>query len=73
MIKSILLGVVVIIIVIQFIRPSKNLSDDTSKDIGVIYAEPEEVKAILENPATIVIPIKRLIHGMPKFSLYDGG
>jgi hypothetical protein len=48
MIKKILLGVVVIIIVIQFIRPSKNLSADISKDISVIYAEPEEVKAILE-------------------------
>jgi cytochrome c551/c552 len=47
MIKKILLAVVVIIIIIQFIRPSKNLSDDTSKDISVIYAEPEEVKAIL--------------------------
>jgi Haem-binding domain len=48
MIKKILFGIAIILIIIQFIRPSKNLSDDTSKDIRVIYAEPEEVKAILE-------------------------
>jgi len=48
MIKRILIALAMVLIIIQFIRPSKNLSADTSKDISTLYAVPEDVKAILE-------------------------
>ncbi|HLY71214.1 MAG TPA: heme-binding domain-containing protein [Puia sp.] len=48
MIKKILLGIAIILILVQFIRPAKNLSADTSADISKKYAVPADVKAILE-------------------------
>jgi hypothetical protein len=48
MIKKILFGILIIIIIIQFIRPAKNLSGDVSKDISTAYTVPDDVKAILE-------------------------
>ncbi|HSZ86709.1 MAG TPA: heme-binding domain-containing protein [Puia sp.] len=48
MIKKILLGIAMIIIIIQFIRPAKNLSGNGSRDISLIYKEPEDVKTILD-------------------------
>jgi Haem-binding domain len=48
MIRKILIGLAILVIIIQFFRPSKNLSDDTSKDIGTLYNVPEDVKVILQ-------------------------
>lgn len=48
MIKKILYGIAIILIIIQFIRPTKNLSGDVSKNISALYAMPQNVKAILE-------------------------
>jgi hypothetical protein len=48
MLKKIIIGIAIILIIIQFIRPSKNVSGDTSKDVGTIYAVPQDVKSILD-------------------------
>ena len=48
MIKKILLGLGVILIIIQFIRPAKNNSNDTQYHISNNYNVPTEVKHILE-------------------------
>jgi hypothetical protein len=48
MIRKILIGLAIIFIIIQFFRPSKNLSDDTSKDISMLYNVPDDVKSILQ-------------------------
>jgi hypothetical protein len=48
MIKKILIGLAILVIIIQFFRPSKNLSDDTSKDISTLYNVPDDVKVILQ-------------------------
>jgi hypothetical protein len=48
MIKKILFGLVIALLIIQFIRPSKNVSGDTSKDISNAYKVPDDVKAILD-------------------------
>ena len=46
--KKILIGLLVFVVVIQFIRPSRNLSDKaTPNEIGLHEQVPEEVKAIL--------------------------
>jgi hypothetical protein len=48
MIKKIIIGLIIVLIIIQFIRPSKNRSGDTSKDISTLYETPPDVKAILQ-------------------------
>jgi hypothetical protein len=48
MIRKILIGLAIVFIIIQFFRPSKNLSDDTSKDISTLYNVPDDVKVILQ-------------------------
>jgi hypothetical protein len=48
MIRKILIGLATLIIFIQFFRPSKNLSNDTSKDISKFYSVPDDVKSILQ-------------------------
>jgi cytochrome c551/c552 len=48
MIKKLLLGLTAVVIIIQFIRPAKNLSGDTAKDISAGYTVPADVKAILD-------------------------
>ena len=45
--KKILIGLLVVFIVAQAFRPSKNLSNDTTKDISKSYAVPDSVKTIL--------------------------
>lgn len=47
MIRKILIALLVILVVIQFIRPERNLSNDQSKHINTLYPIPEEVKQIL--------------------------
>jgi len=48
MLKKILLGLGVVLITIQFIRPEQNLSDDQTHNIALKYPVPGEVKQILE-------------------------
>lgn len=48
MIRKILLALVILLVIIQFIRPAKNVSADTSKDISTLYSVPDDVKAIFQ-------------------------
>lgn len=48
MIKKIFFGLLIVLVIIQFIRPAKNLSGNASKDISTLYTVPEDVKAILD-------------------------
>lgn len=46
--KKILLLLLTVFIIIQFIRPAKNQSGDTSKDISTLYTIPADVRQILK-------------------------
>lgn len=46
--KKILLGILLIIIVIQFIRPEKNSSNETLNDITTVMKVPEDVQQIIK-------------------------
>lgn len=48
MLKKILLGLGAILVIIQFIRPEKNLSDDQTYAVATKYAVPDNVKSILK-------------------------
>lgn len=48
MIKKILLALAILFVLIQFIRPEKNLSGDTTNSIDKKYNVPPEVTTILE-------------------------
>ncbi|TDB64127.1 heme-binding domain-containing protein [Arundinibacter roseus] len=48
MIKKIALGLLAILVMIQFIRPEKNVSDDRTYDISTAYAIPDDVANTLE-------------------------
>jgi hypothetical protein len=49
MLNKILIGLVVLFIIIQFIRPEKNISSEPSPShISARYATPQEVKSILD-------------------------
>ncbi|HTN46097.1 MAG TPA: heme-binding domain-containing protein [Flavipsychrobacter sp.] len=48
MLKKILIGLVTVLVVIQFIRPAKNQSDDHSKDISKVVTMPADVQTILK-------------------------
>jgi hypothetical protein len=47
MFRKILIGVLVILVIIQFIRPEKNLSDDQTHSIALKYPVSGEVKELL--------------------------
>ncbi|MDF7820987.1 heme-binding domain-containing protein [Runella sp. MFBS21] len=47
MLKKILIGLGVVLVAIQLIRPERNLSDDRTYDVSTKYAVPEDVKQIL--------------------------
>lgn len=47
MFRKILIGVLVILVIIQFIRPKKNLSDDQTHSIALKYPVSGEVKELL--------------------------
>lgn len=47
MLKKILIGLGVVLVAIQFVRPERNLSDDRTYDVSTKYAVPEDVKQIL--------------------------
>lgn len=46
--KQILIGLAVVLVLIQFIRPAKNLSGDTTNDISKKYVVPADVQDILK-------------------------
>ncbi|HZY78417.1 MAG TPA: heme-binding domain-containing protein [Cyclobacteriaceae bacterium] len=48
MVKKILLGLVALLVIIQFIRPEKNLSDDRTYDITTKYDVPENIQGMLQ-------------------------
>ena len=48
MLKKILLVFLCLVVLIQFIRPAKNLSADQSKDVTTLYTMPDDVKAIFD-------------------------
>ena len=48
MLKKILIGLALVLVVIQFIKPEKNLSDDNTYAIATKYDVPDDVKQILE-------------------------
>ena len=48
MIKKILVGLLMVLIVLQFIRPEKNLSGNTTKDITTIYPMSDSVKLVFD-------------------------
>lgn len=47
MIKKILIGLLVVFVIMQFIRPEKNLSADKTKDITTLYPMPDSVQVIV--------------------------
>ena len=47
--KKILLAVLGLLLVIQFIRPAKNISDDRTRDISTKYYVPLQVNSILQS------------------------
>jgi hypothetical protein len=51
-IRKILLGLLILFVAIQFVRPEKNKSGDTTKDISTIFPVPENVKTILQRSCT---------------------
>jgi hypothetical protein len=48
MLKKVLLGLGIVLIVIQFIRPDKNESNDVTYDVSTKYPVPEEVNQLLQ-------------------------
>lgn len=46
--KKVLLGVLVVFILIQFIRPEKNISNDEINSITTVMQVPDEVKEIIK-------------------------
>lgn len=47
MVKKILLGVLAVLVILQFIRPDKNDSNDSTYHISTKYEVPEDVTAML--------------------------
>ncbi len=48
MLRKILIGLLIVFVVIQFIRPERNKSTDNTKDIATVYAIPSDVQTILK-------------------------
>lgn len=49
MVKKILLALLVILVIIQFIKPERNLSGDETYGVATKYPMPDEVKTILKS------------------------
>lgn len=47
MIKKIFIGLLIALVAIQFVKPSKNVSGNTEKDISTLYPMPDSVKQIV--------------------------
>jgi hypothetical protein len=45
--KKIFIGLLIVLVAIQFIHPVKNLSGNTQKDISTLYSMPDSVKLIV--------------------------
>jgi len=45
--KKIFIGLLIVLVAIQFIHPTKNLSGDTQNDISTLYPMPDSVKLIV--------------------------
>jgi len=48
MIRKILIGLLALLIVIQFFRPERNLSDDNTASVATKYAMPANVESVLQ-------------------------
>ena len=48
MFKKILVGLFIVLVIIQFYKPKKNISDDQTHNIAMKYPVPSEVKGILQ-------------------------
>ncbi|MGC3944018.1 MAG: heme-binding domain-containing protein [Chryseolinea sp.] len=48
MLKKILIGLLVVLIIIQFIKPERNLSDDNTASVKTKYSMPQDVENILQ-------------------------
>ncbi len=48
MVKKILIGLLAVLVIIQFFHPDKTVSDDASHDITTAYNVPENVQVILD-------------------------
>lgn len=48
MFKKILLGIALVLVLMQFIRPEKNLSDERTNDISTKYQIPDDIKHTFE-------------------------
>ncbi len=46
--KKVILGVLVVLVLIQFVRPEKNQSEDGANDITTVMQVPENVKEIIK-------------------------
>ena len=47
--RKILIGLLIVLVIIQFIRPERNQSNDASKDIATVYTVPGNVQKILKD------------------------
>lgn len=48
MLKKVLIGLLVLVVAIQFIRPEPNVSDDRTYDVSTAYQVPGEVNQVLQ-------------------------
>lgn len=48
MIKKILITLLVVLVALQFIRPTRNVSADTTKDISTLYPMSDSVKVVVK-------------------------
>lgn len=72
-IKKILLGLLVILIMIQFIHPARNKSGQgMPNDISKMVAMPGDVRGILKKPVTTAIVTIQIIPGIPTYSPCTG-
>lgn len=74
MLKKILITFAVILLIIQFIRPEKNIAAAPSAtNIATHYSTPDNVKKSLSVLVMIVIPIPQNTLGMLPYNQSAGG
>ncbi len=72
--KRILVILLIVLILIQFFRPARNISASQSPaDVSTIYPVSANVGIVLKRPATIATVTIQGIRGMQMFSLLHGG
>ena len=73
MLKKILLVLLIVLIVIQFIKPQKNIhAGPQPADISTLYHVPPDVDSLLVIPVKIATVITHVIPGIIKCSLLPG-